>query len=150
MGYMEDWADEYMRRNHAKNIDVRTFSITDEDYADFCRFIEDKDIPYESETRKALKELEEAAKSDLYEERLDEAIDALRALVKDDKMSNMETYRSDIIEALNVDIVMRYAYRSGVQEHMAASDEEVARAIELLLDEEEYRRILSEQHLEKR
>lgn len=149
MGYMEDWADEYMRRNHAKSIDVRTFSITDEDYADFCRFIEDKDIPYESETRKALKELEEAAKSDLYEERLDEAIDALRALVKDDKMSNMETYRSDIIEALNVDIVMRYAYRSGVQEHMAANDEEVTRAIELLLDEEEYRRILSEQHLEK-
>ena len=94
--------------------------------------------------------MEEAAKSDLYEERLDEAIDALRALVKDDKMSNMETYRSDIIEALNVDIVMRYAYRSGVQEHMAVTDEEVARAIELLLDEEEYRRILSEQHLEKR
>ena len=37
MGFMEDWADEYMRRHHNENIDVRTFKLTDEDYADFCR-----------------------------------------------------------------------------------------------------------------
>lgn len=150
MGYMEDWADEYMRRNHAKSIDVRSFSITDEDYADFCRFIEDKDVPYESETRAALRNLEKAAKNDLYDERLDEAIESLQSLIKDDKMSNMETYRQEIIDALNADIILRYAYRSGVQENLAANDEVVDRAIELLLDTEEYERILREQDLERR
>lgn len=150
MGYMEDWADEYMRRNHAKSIDVRSFSITEEDYADFCRFIEDKDVPYESETRAALRNLEKAAKNDLYDERLDEAIESLQSLIKDDKMSNMETYRQEIIDALNADIILRYAYRSGVQENLAANDEVVGRAIELLLDTEEYERILREQDLERR
>ena len=150
MGYMEDWADEYMRRNHAKSIDVRSFSITEEDYADFCRFIEDKDVPYESETRVALRNLEKAAKNDLYDERLDEAIESLQSLIKDDKMSNMETYRQEIIDALNADIILRYAYRSGVQENLAANDEVVDRAIELLLDTEEYERILREQDLERR
>ena len=150
MGYMEDWADEYMRRNHAKSIDVRSFSITEADYADFCRFIEDKDVPYESETRAALRNLEKAAKNDLYDERLDEAIESLQSLIKDDKMSNMETYRQEIIDALNADIILRYAYRSGVQENLAANDEVVGRAIELLLDTEEYERILREQDLERR
>lgn len=150
MGYMEDWADGYMRRNHDREIDVRSFSITDEDYADFCKFIEDKEVPYESETRAALKNLEKAAKNDLYDERLDEAIETLRELIKDDKMSNMETYRQEIIEALNADIILRYAYRSGVQENLAANDEMVDRAIELLLDTEEYERILREQDLERR
>ena len=150
MGYMEDWADEYMRRNYAKSIDVRSFSITEEDYADFCRFIEDKDVPYESETRAALNNLEKAAKNDLYDERLDEAIESLRSLIKDDKMSNMVTYRQEITDALNADIILRYAYRSGVQENLAANDEVVDRAIELLLDTEEYKRILREQDLERR
>lgn len=149
MGFTEDWADEYMRRNHDKSIDIRTFSITDEDYADFCRFIQDKDVPYESETRVALGKLEKAAKNDLYDERLDEAIATLKALVKDDKMSNMETYRSDIVDALNADIILRYAYRSGAKEHAAANDEVVDRAVELLLDSEEYERILREQSISK-
>jgi carboxyl-terminal processing protease len=37
-GYVEDWADEYMRKHHNESIDVDSFSITDEDYAEFCRF----------------------------------------------------------------------------------------------------------------
>lgn len=148
MGYMEDWADEYMREHHDEEIDVRSFSITDEVYADFCRFISDKDVPYESETRRAIASLERAIDNDLYDESLGVALEQLKALVKDDKMSNMETYRTEIMEALNADIVMRYAYSSGAAERAAVNDESVERAVELLLNAEEYNRILSEQHLE--
>lgn len=147
MGYMEDWADGYMRRNHERVIDVRRFSITDEDYADFCRFIEEKDVPYESETRHQLKALERAADNDRYNERLKDVLKELDELVKDDKMSNMETYRPEITEALNAEIVLRYAYSEGVQEYAAVRDSSVLRAAELLQDTAEYRRILREQHL---
>ena len=147
MGYMEDWADGYMRRNHEREIDVRRFSITDEDYADFCRFIEEKDVPYESETRHQLKALERAADNDRYNDRLKDVLKELDELVKDDKMSNMETYRPEIIEALNGEIVLRYAYSEGVQEYAAVRDSSVLRAAELLQDTAEYRRILREQHL---
>ncbi|MBP3433416.1 MAG: S41 family peptidase [Alistipes sp.] len=147
MGYMEDWADGYMRRNHERVIDVRRFSITDEDYADFCRFIEEKDVPYESETRHQLKALERAADNDRYNERLKDVLKELDELVKDDKMSNMETYRPEITEALNAEIVLRYAYSEGVQEYAAVRDSSVLRAAELLRDTAEYRRILREQHL---
>lgn len=147
MGYMEDWADGYMRRNHDREIDVRRFSITDEDYSDFCRFIEAKDVPYESETRRQLKALERAADDDRYDERLAAVLKELDELVKDDKMSNMETYRPEIIEALNAQIVLRYAYSEGVQEYAAVRDSSVLRAVELLQDTAKYRQILREQHL---
>jgi carboxyl-terminal processing protease len=148
MGFMEDWADEYMRKHMNDVIDVRTFSLTDEDYADFCRFIEERDVPYESETRHALEALEKAAKNDRYDESLDEAITALKTLIKDDKMSNMATYRTEIEEAITSDVLLRHAYREGVMEHSALHDDIVNRAVELLLNSEEYKRILREQDLD--
>jgi carboxyl-terminal processing protease len=148
-GYVQDWADEYMRRHHNDAIDINTFTITDEDYADFCRFMEDKDVVYESETRKALNALEAAVERELYDEHMGETLESLKALVRDDKMSNLERYKSDIVDAINVDIVLRYAYASGAVQHTAAGDEVVAKAVELLLDKEEYERILREQHLER-
>ena len=68
-------------------------------------------------------------------------------MLKDDKMSNMETYRPEIIEALNAQIVLRYAYSEGVQEYAAVRDSSVLRAVELLQDTAKYRQILREQHL---
>ncbi len=148
MGYMEDWADEYMRRHHDEEIEIRTFSLTDEDYADFCRFIEERDVPYESETRRALTELEKAVKNDRYNASLDKAVEALKKLVKDDKMSNMQNYREQIMEALTAAIVLRHAYSEGVVEYTMAHDDLIDQAVELLLNSEEYNRILREQDLE--
>lgn len=150
MGLMEDWADKYMRTHHTDKIDVRTFTITNEDYAAFCSYIADKEIPYESETRQALKALERAMERDLYTESLGEAVEQLKSQLKDDKLSNMQTYRGEIVDALNSDIVMRHAYNEGVQERIAATDEEVDRAIELILNAEEYQRILTSQDVDKR
>lgn len=148
LGFMEDWADEYMRKHHARSIDVRTFTITDEEYDDFKRFIAERDVPYESETRLALKSLERAMENDLYDERMGEALENLRSLLSDDKMSNMETYRREIVDMLNYELLLRYAYSHGAMEHAAVTDDEVERAVALLLDDEQYRRILREQHLD--
>ena len=142
MGYMEDWADRYMQQHHNDTIDVRTFSITDEDYSDFCDFISVKDVPYESDTRKALKSLEKALAQDLYTESLSGVVEALKAELKDDKMSNMQTYRDEIVNTLNSCIILRYAYQRGVEERTAFDDDEVRQAVELLLDKDRYMSIL--------
>ena len=147
MGYMEDWADEYMRRHHGEVIDTRTFTINDAEYNDFCRFIEDKDVSYESDTRRALKALEKAAEGERYDEALGAMLEQLGQMVKDDKMSNMQTYRHEIIETLNYEIALRYAYAEGALEFATMHDDMVESAVELLLDVEEYNRILKEQDL---
>ena len=68
LGFIEDFGDEYVRRHPGQQIDIRTFSITDGDYAEFAEFMKDKEVPYESDTRRALKKLREAAKTDRFEE----------------------------------------------------------------------------------
>lgn len=148
MGYMEDWADEYMRRHSGESVDVRTFTLSDEEYADFCRFVEDKDIPYESDTRRALTALRTAAEKERYDEAIDGVLQGLEDMIKDDKMSNMQTYRNEIVKTLNYQILLRYAYQEGAMENAIIGDEMVSSAIDLILDSEEYNRILREQDLQ--
>lgn len=142
LGFIEDFVDDYMKRNFGRDIDLENFSITDEDYADFVAFMQDKEVNYESASRNMLKMMKEAAKSDNFKE-LQEQIALLEQNLKDDKMTNLETYREEIIETINSDIVLRHAYSEGLIKYNLKKDKEIARAIELLQNIEEYNSILS-------
>ena len=144
LGFIEDFGDEYTRRNPGQQIDIRTFSITDADYADFAAFMQDKEVPYESDTRRALKALKKAAEDDRFAE-LKEQFERVGSELKDDTATNLETYREQVIEAINNDIILRHAYTAGVIEHAMADDKGVARAVEVLEHPDEYRRITTEQ-----
>jgi carboxyl-terminal processing protease len=147
LGYIEDWCDDYMRRHRDDKIDVRSFKLGDEEYNNFVEYMADKSVEYESESRRALRTLEKALVNDLYDEALREELKRFESLIKDDKQSNLQTYREDIEYMLTTELIMRYAYTRGSVEFYATTDEDVQRAIDLILDEEEYRRILREQHL---
>ncbi len=149
LGFIEDFGDEYTRRHPGQQIDIRTFSITDEDYADFAEFLKDKKVPYESDTRRALKTLKKAAEDDRFAE-LKETFDKMEADLKDDTQTNLETYREQVIETINNDIVLRHAYQAGVIEHSLTSDGDVKRAVELLSTPGEYVRIVTEQDTDKK
>ena len=127
MGFIEDFVDEYMQEHHTDTIDNRTFSITDADYDAFVKFMEGKEVPYESETRRVLKVLKEAAENDLYSD-LAQEITAIEGDLKDDTQTNLHTYRKEIAETINNDIVLRHSYQAGVIEHNLGDDPEVLRA----------------------
>lgn len=147
LGYIDNWCDEYMRRHRDDKIDVRTFRLSDEEYSNFVDYITDKEVEYESESRLALKALEKALEKDLYGEELRDEVKRLGELIKDDKISNMQTYRSEIEQILISEILTRCCYTRGAMEYYAITDEDVDKAIELILNTEEYNRILREQHL---
>lgn len=142
LGFIDDFSDEYFKAHHTDKIDVESFTISDEDYNDFKAFIAEKDVPYESTTRQVLKSLKEAAVEDLYSE-VAADIDALEANLKDDKESNLETYRKEIVESINSNIVMRHAYSEGVIRRSLLDDEELERACEVANSSAEYNKILT-------
>ncbi len=147
LGYIENWCDEFMSRHRDEVFDVRRFTLGDEEYANFVKYIEDKEVKYESESRQAIKALERALENDLYDDALRDEVKRLGELIKDDKMSNMQTYRREIEDMLISGIMLRYAYTRGAVEYLAVNDDEVQQAIDLILNPEEYNRILREQHL---
>ena len=149
MGVIEDYGDEYIKRNGSKEIDVKNFSITDEDYADFEKLVMARDIPYKSESRAAFEKLRKS----LAKERntlLDGALDMIDKGLRDDKKSNLETFRKEIVEQINQNIVLRYAYAAGVIANSLRSDKETQEAVKLLSDMVEYKRIITEQNTERK
>ena len=144
LGFIEDFGDEYTRRNPGQKIDIRTFSITDSDYADFEAFMKDKKVPYESDTRRALKTLKKAAEEDRFAD-LKVQFEKLEQELKDDTQTNLETYREQVMQTINNDIVLRHGYQAGVIEHTLPTDADVKRALEILGNPAEYARITSEQ-----
>ena len=144
LGFIEDFGDDYIRRNGYRKIDCKTFRITDQDFEDFVRFMEDKEVPYESETRQALKLIKKAAENDRFTE-MSEQIATLEAELKDDTKTNLATYRREVEKVLTDDIILRHAYRRGVTEHSLEEDSELQRAVEILRDTATYHRILREQ-----
>ncbi len=92
LGFIEDFCDDWMRRRGDEPIDLRTFTISDADYADFVAFMRDKEVPYESDTRRALKALRKAAENDRFAD-LQQTVERLESEVEDDTQANLATYR---------------------------------------------------------
>ena len=143
LGVIDEFVDEYMQRHHAESIDNRKFSISDEEYERFVEFAKGRDIPYTSETRQALDQLKKAVKTDRFDEQLAGYLADIERELKDNTESNLRTYRTEIVESLNSNIVMRYNYSEGAIENSLTTDKEVAEAVRLLANPEEYREILS-------
>lgn len=143
-GVVEDFGDIYYKQHHTKSIDVKNFSISDKDYADFVAMAMERDIPYKSESRVALENLRSALKKERNDS-LEEALAAIDKGLNDDKRSCFETFRADVEEQINQNIVLRYAYAEGVIANSLRSDEELKVAIETLANKAEYERILTSQ-----
>ncbi|MBQ3208906.1 MAG: S41 family peptidase [Alistipes sp.] len=147
MGLMDDFGDEYYRNHPNITIDPQTFSITDEDYARFERIVEAKEIPYKSESRRAVEKLRKALEKERYAaSEISEAMAVIEKGLKDDKMSNLQTYKSEIIRTINSDIVLRYCYAEGRTANSLKHDKGIAAAVEMLSDSKEMSRILREQN----
>lgn len=149
LGYVEEFLDGYMRRHPDMTVDNSTFAISDADYEDFVKFMEDKEVPYESQTRMALDLLKRTSKEERYDSEFADELQRIESKLKDQKTDNLRHYRAEIAELLDNDIVLRHNYYEGVIEHNLVSDSTVMKAVELLRDGGRYAKILREQDTER-
>ena len=151
MGLMDDFGDEYYRAHPNITIDPQTFSITDEDYAAFSKIVEARDIPYKSESRRAVEKLRKSLEKERYAaDNIAEAMAVIEQGLKDDKMSNLETYKNEIIRTINADIVLRYCYAEGRTANGLKYDTAISAAVEMLGNKQEMERILREQDTKRK
>lgn len=149
LGFVEDYLDEWMRKHPNMTIDNKTFSISDEDYEAFVKFMADKDVPYQSQTRDALELLKKRAKDERYDDAFAEDLKQIESKLKDQKADNLRHYRAEITDLINSDVVLRHNYYEGVVEYNLRSDSTVMKAVELLRDGERYNKILKEQDTQR-
>lgn len=137
-----DYATQY-KLSHTAIGDAATFSISDEDYEDFKKFIIDSGFTYNMNSRKKLNELKEMIEFEGYEEITRDEIASLEKKLQQDLVHDLDLFKEEITRLISEEIVLRYYGNKGVIEHSLPVDTDLAESYKILGDTEYYNRILS-------
>lgn len=144
LGVIDEYCDLYYRTHQNVEIDPATFAMTDADYADFVKIVEQKDIPYKSDSRRAVEQLRKSLTNERYgDASTKQALEAIEKSLKDDKISNLSTYKKEIVQVIEANIILRYCYAEGRIIASLKHDKGVKAAIELLADQQRITTILT-------
>jgi len=108
-------------------------------------WLQDKEYDYTTESESLLNEFKEVAEKEEYFEGISTEFEALQTKISHDKKNDLQKQSDEIKRLLENEIVTRYYYREGAIENGFIYDTEVARAVDILNDPNEYKKILSNQ-----
>ena len=129
-------------REHKSIKPANEFKITDAIYNDFMQFVKDDGFTFTSESEKEIKELEKIAKLEGYLDEIQPILDQAVAKIEEEKANDLVNNRKEIEELLKIEIASRYYYQRGKIIATLDDDPELAKAFEVILNQEEYNNIL--------
>lgn len=107
------------------------FEVTDEDIADFCKFLEAKNFTYETETSKYFKEMLDMAKMEDIDSTTLSQLEALKPQLKPSFQEAIERNKDEVKEMLGAEIVERFYFQKGRIAYLLRFDKELKRALEV-------------------
>jgi carboxyl-terminal processing protease len=127
---------------HPSIVSPSEFEITDEIYEDFVSYLKDKDYHYITSSEKTLETLVANAEKEQMNAETIKAIEDLKQMIIEDKKNDIYKFKDEIKHLLMGEIITKYYYQKGRVEASLKSDKELKKAIEILNDEKEYKKIL--------
>ncbi len=124
-----DYATLYYR-THKDIAPARDFEISNELYADFCRFLKEKNLSYNTVTERVIKELRDVAKQEKYGEAIEQQLKEMETRLAAEKEDDLQKHRDEVCEMLKGEILNRYYYDAGRLEGALKTDKVVLRALE--------------------
>lgn len=149
-GYVFDFVDGYLRARPDLEIDPVTFALSDNDYDEFVAFMADKDVDWESDTKRALAQLKASAEAERYDEAIASSLEAIEASLHDDVATGLQMYRQELTDLIENEIVLRKAYSEGVTRHALPEDTDVCEAVRILQDPARYEEIVTRQDTDRK
>ena len=143
-----DYSVKYARE-HKNLSSPKEFEITDEEYAKFVAFLADKDYKYTTKSEEQLEKLKKVAEKEDYFEDAEAEYLALKEKLTHKATDDLEKFKPEIKKRLKSEIITRYYFQKGRIEGALTSDENVAKAIEVLSDMATYNAILTEASVSK-
>ncbi len=124
-----DYANRYYQQ-HTSIAPATDFQLTDKDIEDFCRFLDEKEFSYETETGRNLGELIKMAKQEDLDSTLLAELEAFKPRLTVDYRAAIERNRAEVEELLGGEIIKRYYYHRGYYAYMLRNDKQLDRAVE--------------------
>ena len=124
-----DYANRYYQQ-HPSIAPATDFQLTDKDIEEFCRFLDEKEFSYETETGRNLGELIKMAKQEDLDSTLLAELEAFKPRLTVDYRAAIERNRAEVEELLGGEIIKRYYYHRGYYAYMLRNDKQLDRAVE--------------------
>lgn len=140
--FIFDYATRYAL-DHDFIVSPEDFALTDEEYKHFIEFIDSKDFDYKTQTEESLNKLEELAKKEKYYTDSKEEFALLKEKLSHDKYKDLISFKDEITQLIEEEIVGRYFYQAGSLKSSLAGDEQIKRAVKILKDPLQYSSILN-------
>lgn len=137
-----DYCNNY-RNSHDTLATPERFRLTDEEYGRFKAFVEQSDFTYDRETKSLLARLKKAARLEGTADSAQAEFQALEAKLSPNLSADLDRHKNEITRIVSTELIRRYYYAAGVAQYYMQDDKVVARAVELLNQPDEMRRLLS-------
>ncbi|MFN0047636.1 MAG: S41 family peptidase [Cytophagales bacterium] len=137
-----DFATQYSYA-HEKIAPAKDYKISDADYAEFIKYLVDKDYDYKTKIESDLEALTENSKKEKYFDGIKDQIEQLKMKINHNKESDLQKFRTEIAEVLESEIISRYYLQKGMIEASFDNDEDIKEALKIFKDETKYRSLLS-------
>lgn len=136
--YVTDWA-----LKHKTIAPVESFEVTDQDFEELKVYAKEKKFTYDRQSEKVLKNLKEVAEFEGYLESDTTMFAALEEKLTPNLERDFDRFKDQIKRLMAAEIVKRYYYQAGELQQNLKDDEVLNKAIEVLDDENLYRKTLS-------
>jgi carboxyl-terminal processing protease len=141
-GFIFDFATAYTAK-HTALASAKNFTLTDAEYNEFVQWMKGKNYTYQSPVQTELDAFEVEAKKEKYYTNLKPQLDAIQTKLKENRKNDLLLYKDQIKMLLEEDIVARYYLEKGAVEARFKYDQEIKKAIEVLHNQAEYKKILN-------
>ena len=137
-----DFANQYRQKNESIG-DIAAFKIDDAIFESFKTFVSGKAFSHLNASEIALAQLKDKLKDDNYNSAVKSEIEALENAIKKSKSAEIDTYKSDIVKALQLEIARRYYYDEAEYLINFMSDQDILKAKDIFNDPINYKTIIT-------
>lgn len=142
-GLIADYINDYYVK-HTEVPNIYTYKISEADYDDFVKFLENKEYDYTTQTDVLLKQLEDAAKRDKYYAHAEKELGQLKKQLSHDKKKDLVLFKDEIKSYLEDELIGRYHYQRGKIERSLITDPQVQQALKLAEDQKKAEELLTQ------
>jgi len=139
--YLFDYATVYASQ-HPTIAPASKFSLTDEEFNEFAKWLGNKDYSYETETEEGLDSLKKMAIKEKYYDDAKDQFEALKTKLSHDKKQDLMKHKEQVKHMLENEIASRYYFVRGRIAQGLQYDKELDEALALINNTNDYQAIL--------
>lgn len=141
-GYLFDFSTQYAY-GLKQTPDPKNFSLSPDEYQQFVTWMKGKDYEYVSSLDEQIKRISEEARQEYYYADLKSQLDAIQGKLETSKKNELMLFKDQIKLLLEQDIISRFHLERGTIEAGFKTDNDIKKAIDVLSNQAEYRKILN-------